>query len=62
MLDQIKQDAIAGHKSAIYIYTEVINDLIPLLECNPLVNTLVNQYLEEIKNLSEELKEMKSNA
>ena len=45
LIDQIKQDQIAGHEAAIAAYTTVIGDLMPL-QRDKFVDTLINQYLE----------------
>ena len=58
LITQIKQDQIAGHEAAIVIYTTVIGDLMPL-QRDKFVDTLINQYLATIKELTQELKEMK---
>lgn len=59
LIDQIKRDQIAGHEAAIATYTTVIGDLMPL-QRDKFVDTLINQYLATIKELTQELKEMKA--
>ena len=58
-MNQLKRDIIAGHQSAIDTYTKCINDLMPMPR-NELKDTLINQWLKEIKILNQELKEIKT--
>jgi hypothetical protein len=59
MLYEIKTNAIAGHEAAIATYATVIGDLAPYLR-DRFARVLTRQYLETIKELSQELKEMKA--
>lgn len=49
---------IAGHEKAISTYTQAIADLIPEHGKDPLVDTLINQYVATLRILIQEWKEM----
>ncbi len=51
-------DQIAGHEKAISTYTQAIDDLIPSHGKDPLVDTLINQYISIVRLLIQEWKEM----
>jgi hypothetical protein len=55
----LQREIIAGHEAAIDTYTKVVADLMSQTR-NPLINDLINQYLETLKILREELKEIKT--
>lgn len=57
-MNQLKRDIIAGYQLLIDTYTRCINDLMPMPR-NELKDALINQWLREIKVLSQELKEIK---
>ena len=52
-------DAIAGHEKAINTYTQAIADLVPQAKGDPLVDTLINQYIAIVRLLLKEWKEMR---
>ena len=52
-------DAIAGHEKAISTYTQAIADLVPQAKGDPLVDTLINQYIAIVRLLLKEWKEMR---
>ncbi len=60
--EQVNREAIAGHNAAIDTLVKVIRDFMPMNGLDELVDTLINQYVEEIKVLRKELQEMKEKA
>ena len=54
----ILTDHIAGHEKAISIYTQAIADLTLQAKGDPIINTLINQYISIVRLLIKEWKEM----
>lgn len=54
----ILTDQIAGHEKAISTYTQAIADLTLQAKGDPLVDTLINQYISIVRILIQEWKEM----
>jgi hypothetical protein len=51
-------DQIAGHEKAISAYTQAIADLTLQAKGDPIINTLINQYISIVRILIKEWKEM----
>ncbi|MBD2316632.1 hypothetical protein [Phormidium tenue] len=52
-------DQIAGHEKAISAYTQAIADLTLQAKEDPLIDTLINQYVAIVRLLIKEWKEMR---
>ncbi len=55
----LQREIIAWHEAAIDTYTKVVADLMSQTS-NQLINDLINQYLEALRTLREELREIKA--